>query len=97
MQQGYSDRRFVLLRLPMWLLYIGLALLLSKLLEFGPLADVSWWWVIVPFMLALIWWEVFERRLGLDKKKAFDEMEQAKKDRIARALERDKAGRVHRR
>ncbi len=81
----------------MWLLYIGLALLLSKLLEFGPLADVSWWWVIVPFVLALIWWEVFERRLGLDKKKAFDEMEQAKKERIARALERDKAGRVHRR
>lgn len=81
----------------MWLLYVGLVLLLSKLLDFGPLADLSWWWVILPFVLALIWWEVFERRLGLDKKKAFDEMEKAKKARIARALERDKVARPGRR
>ena len=81
----------------MWLLYVGLVLLLSKLLDFGPLADLSWWWVILPFVLALIWWEVFERRLGLDKKKAFDEMDKAKKARIARALERDKVARPGRR
>jgi len=80
----------------MWLLYVGLALLVSKLLEFGPLADLSWWWVLTPFVLALVWWEFIERRLGLDKKKAFDELEQAKKDRIARALERDKATRLRR-
>jgi small Trp-rich protein len=81
----------------MWLLIVGLVLLLSKLLDFGPLADLSWWWVILPFVAALIWWEVFERRLGLDKKKAFDEIEKAKKDRIARALERDKSRRPLRR
>jgi small Trp-rich protein len=80
----------------MWLLYVGLVLLVSKLLEFGPLATVSWWWVVLPFVLALIWWEVFEGRLGLDKKKAFDELDKAKKERIARALERDKATRVRR-
>jgi len=81
----------------MWLLFVGLVLLVSKLLDFGPLADLSWWWVVLPFVLAGIWWEVFERRLGLDKKKAFDELEQAKKDRIARALERDKVRRPGRR
>ena len=81
----------------MWLFYVGLILLVSKLLYLGPLADLSWWWVVLPFVLALIWWEVFERRLGLDKKKAFDELDQAKKDRIARALERDKATRHMRR
>jgi small Trp-rich protein len=75
----------------MWLLLVGLLLLVSKLLEFGPLAELSWWWVLLPFVLALIWWEVFERRLGLDKKKAFDELEKAKQERITRALERDKA------
>jgi len=80
----------------MWLLYVGLILLVSKLLDLGPLAGLSWWWVLLPFVLAGLWWEVFERRLGLDKKKAFDELEQAKKDRIARALERDKANRVRR-
>ena len=81
----------------MWLLLIGLVLLVSKLLDFGPLAELSWWWVLLPFVAALIWWEIFERRLGLDKKKAFDELEKAKKERIARALDRDKAARASRR
>jgi small Trp-rich protein len=80
----------------MWLFYVGLALLVSKLLEFGPLAELSWWWVLLPFVLAFFWWEFVERRLGLDKKKAFDELEQAKKARIARALERDKVNRLRR-
>jgi small Trp-rich protein len=80
----------------MWLVYVGIALLISKLLDFGPLAGLSWWWVLLPFLLAWIWWEVFERNLGLDKKKAFDELEQAKKERIARALERDKTNRIRR-
>ncbi len=80
----------------MWLLFVGLILLVSKLLDVGPLAGLSWWWVLLPFVLAALWWELFERRLGLDKKKAFDELEQAKKDRIARALERDKANRLRR-
>jgi small Trp-rich protein len=81
----------------MWLLFVGIALLVSKLLEFGPLADLSWWWVILPFVLAFVWWEFIERRLGLDKKKAFDELDKAKKERIARALERDNARRGIRR
>ena len=74
----------------------GLALLVSKLLAIGPFADLSWWWVLLPFVGSLVWWEVFERRLGLDKKTAFDELEQAKKDRIARALERDRVNRPRR-
>jgi small Trp-rich protein len=80
----------------MWLLLVGLVLLVSKLLDFGPFAGLSWWWVTLPFLLAVIWWEVFERRLGLDKKKAFDELEKAKQERIARALERDKKRPVRR-
>jgi small Trp-rich protein len=80
----------------MWLVLVGLVLLVPKLLGIGPFAELSWLWVLLPFVAAGIWWEVFERRLGLDKKKAFDELEQAKKDRIARALERDKVNRVRR-
>ncbi len=81
----------------MWLILVGLVLLVSKLTDFGPLAGLSWWWVLLPFIVALIWFEIFERRLGLDKKKAFDELEQAKKERIARALDRDQAHRPGRR
>ena len=80
----------------MWIFLIGLVLLVSKLLDFGPLADLSWWWVLMPFVIALIWWEVFERRLGLDRKKASDELEKAKRERIERALERDKSRQVRR-
>ena len=80
----------------MWIFYIGLVLLVSKLLDFGPLADLSWWWVLMPFVIALIWWEVFERHLGLDRRKAFDELEKAKQERIERALERDKSRQVRR-
>jgi len=75
----------------MWIFYLGLALLAFKLLGLGPLGDLSWWWVLLPFVLAFAWWEFVERRLGLDKKRAFDELEKAKQERIARALERDKS------
>lgn len=77
----------------MWIIILGTALLIGKLLEIGPIADLSWWWVISPFVVALIWFEVFERHLGLDKKKAIDEMEKAKQARIQRALGREKGHR----
>jgi small Trp-rich protein len=77
----------------MWLLWLGVALIILKMLEVSVFAALSWWWITVPFVLALIWFEVFERRLGLDKKKAFDEMEAHKKKRIKDALEANKGRR----
>ncbi|MCS7101584.1 MAG: TIGR04438 family Trp-rich protein [Burkholderiaceae bacterium] len=71
----------------MWLLWLGVALLVLKLLGVGPFADMSWWWVALALVAAFVWFEVFEKRLGLDKKKAFDELERAKQERIKRALE----------
>ncbi|HXF45547.1 MAG TPA: TIGR04438 family Trp-rich protein [Burkholderiaceae bacterium] len=73
----------------MWLLWVGVALLLLKLIGIGPFAEMSWWWVALPLVLAFIWFEVFERRLGLDKKKAFDELERAKQERIKKAFSKD--------
>jgi small Trp-rich protein len=77
----------------MWFLWLGVALVILKLLEISVFTDLSWWWISLPFVLALIWFEVFERRLGLDKKKAFDEMEAHKKKRIKDALEANRARR----
>ncbi|MCS6945098.1 MAG: TIGR04438 family Trp-rich protein [Sutterellaceae bacterium] len=71
----------------MWLLWIAVALLLLKALGLGPFADLSWWWVAASFGAAFFWFEVVERRLGLDKKKAFDELERAKQERIKRTLQ----------
>jgi small Trp-rich protein len=74
----------------MWLLMVGVVLMALKLLEIGVVEELSWWWIVLPFGLAYLWFELIERRFGWDKKKAFDDMEAAKKERIARALEADK-------
>lgn len=75
----------------MWLIIAGVLFMGLKLAEISVFAELSWWWVILPFGLAYLWFELVERRLGWDKKKAFDEIDKIKKQRIARALEADKA------
>ena len=71
----------------MWLVWPALALLLLRYFQVGWFATVSWWWVAAPFVAAFVWFEFIERYLGLEKRKAMDEMDAAKKARIKRALE----------
>jgi len=73
----------------MWLLWCALAILLLKFFEVGVFAALSWWWVALPFAGAFIWFEFIEARLGLEKKKAMNEMDAAKQARIKRAMETD--------
>lgn len=76
----------------MWLIWLGVALIVLKVLEVAEFfANLSWWWITVPFVIAFLWFELVERRLGMDKKKAFNEIDDIKKLRIKRALEADKA------
>jgi len=49
----------------MWFLAIGVLLLLMKWFEFGPVGHWSWWIVLLPFGLALLWFEVIEPYFGL--------------------------------
>ena len=74
----------------MWALWIGVALLVLKLLDIGPIGVLSWWWIAAVFAVAFVWFDFVEERLGLNKRKAFDEMEEAKQKRIKEALERDR-------
>ena len=74
----------------MWALWVGVALLVLKLLDFGPFGGLSWWWIAAVFGVAFVWFDFVEERLGLNKRKAFNEMEEAKQKRIKEALERDK-------
>jgi small Trp-rich protein len=64
------------------LLVVGLLLGLLKFAELGPFAKLSWWWVALPFVLVVIWWEVFVPMFGLDKKKEHEDFERAKKKRM---------------
>jgi small Trp-rich protein len=73
----------------MWLVWTGFVLVLLRYFEVGPVATLSWWWVVLPLVGAFIWFEFIERHLGLEKKKAMDEMEATKQARIKRALETD--------
>jgi len=67
---------------------IGIVLLLMKYFEIAPVASWSWLIVIAPFAIAIIWWEVIVPLFGLDKKKAHDDLGDAKKERIKKQLEK---------
>jgi small Trp-rich protein len=75
----------------MWLIWIGVVLIVLKVLGIGWFATMSWWWIALLGAVAFVWFEVIERHLGLDKKKAFDEYDEAKKRRIEQALEANKS------
>ncbi len=55
----------------MYLLGLGLALLLLKYMEWGPVALWSWWWVMSPFALAVAWWALADAT-GYTKRKAME-------------------------
>ena len=40
----------------MWFLMLGVLGAILKYLEIGPVAQWSWWVVLIPFALALAWW-----------------------------------------
>jgi small Trp-rich protein len=66
-------------------LIVGVLMLAMKLAEFGPVADWSWWMVLLPFGLAVAWWG-FADSSGLTQRRAMDKMEQTKAERRARHL-----------
>ena len=64
--------------------WLGVVLIVLKGLEVGPLAEWSWWWVLAPLAVAILWFEVIQPLLGLDhKKKIEDEYAKMRKERVA--------------
>lgn len=76
------------------LVWIGLAMLIAKWMEFGPMANVSWWWVCAPFAAAMLWFEALQPMLGHDRKKDDGKADAQKKARIAQAFEVKKTPQV---
>jgi small Trp-rich protein len=68
------------------LVIVGVLLLAARWAEFGPFANLSWWWVALPFGLAVAWWQ-FADSTGWTQRRAMDKMEQRKVDRRERAME----------
>jgi small Trp-rich protein len=70
----------------MYLLGIGIILLAMKYLEFGPVAEWSWWVVLSPFALAVAWW-TWADWSGYTKRKAVQREDVRRQARIDKSRE----------
>lgn len=65
---------------------IGVLLLVAKMADIGPTAGWSWWVVLAPFGIAVVWWQISDS-IGLTQRRAMDKMDERKKQRRERALD----------
>lgn len=70
----------------MWFVLIGLVLSLLKLAGLGPTASWSWWAVLSPFVLAVLWWALADAS-GFTKRKQAEREEARVEKRRRRHLE----------
>ncbi|MDO5288754.1 MAG: TIGR04438 family Trp-rich protein [Pseudomonadota bacterium] len=67
----------------MYFLGLGILLVLMKWQAIGPVADWSWWTVLAPFALAVVWW-AWADWSGYTKRKAMEREDERKLARINR-------------
>jgi small Trp-rich protein len=70
----------------MWFVVIGVLLIALKLADVGPVALWSWWVVLTPFALALVWW-AYADGSGLTKKREMNKLDDRKAERRRKSLE----------
>ena len=70
----------------MLLIVLIVVLSLLRYLEIGPVADLSWWWIGGLFAIAFVWFEYVEKMLGLDKRKAAEQLEKARQERVKKTF-----------
>jgi len=70
--------------MPLIIIIVLLAIL--RYFEIGPFASLSWWWIAGLFGVAFIWFEYIEKMLGLDKRKAHEQLEKARKERVSKTF-----------
>lgn len=63
-------------------------MILLKYFEVGFVEKMSWWWVVGVAVVGFIWFEFIERMLGLDKRRAFDESDKARADRVKKNFQK---------
>lgn len=70
----------------MWFLVTGVLLLVLKLVEVAPFDGLSWYWVFLPFGLAVLWW-AWADAMGYTQKAEMDKLQDRKESRRRKALE----------
>ena len=58
--------------MPLAIIFVILFLL--KILDIPPVGNWSWVWVLTPFGLLMLWWNVITPMIGWDKKMAEKKM-----------------------
>lgn len=59
---------------------IATIILLMKVMSIGPVAAWPWLWVLSPWVVVLLWWEVITPMIGWDKRQAEKKMREAEKE-----------------
>lgn len=67
----------------MWMLALALLLTALKYLQVGPLAQWSWWWLLLPYGLTAAWWWYADAS-GYTRRKVMDREEARRLQRIQR-------------
>ena len=70
----------------MYFLLLGIALMVLKYFQFGPVANLSWLIVLSPFALAAAWW-AYADWSGYSKRKEVEKMDKRRDDRIEKQRE----------
>lgn len=60
---------------------LGVVLLALKFFGIDPVAQWSWWWVLSPFAVAVIWWALADF-LGITAAGEMRKMQRRKLDRL---------------
>ncbi|WP_431276819.1 TIGR04438 family Trp-rich protein [Variovorax ureilyticus] len=71
----------------MWFLGLGLLGVALKVLEVGVVANWSWWVVLAPFALAVVWW-AWADASGYTKRKVVEKENARRQERIDRQRSR---------
>jgi small Trp-rich protein len=71
----------------MFLAVVAVVILLMKIADINPVANWSWFYVMLPFAILFFWWEFLSKWIGWDKRaaerKMAEEMKQNQKTKRA--------------
>jgi len=70
----------------MWFVVVGVVLTALKALDWAPMKDIGWLWVLLPFVLALLWW-YWSDTSGRTKRLEMEKAEVRKAERRRRNIE----------
>lgn len=63
-------------------------LTILRYFEVSIFANLSWWWIVGLAVVAFIWFEFLERMLGFDKRRAFEQLDKAREERVKKAFKK---------